>query len=210
MIWTKGGLVGLGLVLALSSCTSSHPAPAGVGPSTTTTSGTSTLGAGSTTEPTASGTPIVAPSSTSSSVAPSGPARCATAALGARLTGASGAAGSTYYTLLLTNQGAAPCVLQGYPGVSFVTGAAGQQIGAPADRISGPAPSLQVVPGASAGAVLQISVASNFGSDCRAEAAAGLRVFPPNQTAALFVAQAAQTCANPADVTLHVGALHSA
>jgi hypothetical protein len=130
--------------------------------------------------------------------------------LAASLTGASGAAGSTYYTLLLTNRGSAACVLQGYPGVSFVTGAGGQQIGAPAARISGPAPTVQLAPGGSAGAALQISVASNFGSGCQPASAAGLRVFPPNQTAALFLAQADQTCSNPADVTLHVGALQSA
>jgi hypothetical protein len=198
-IGTKACLVSLALAVALSSCTSSPHRPAATGSSTTSTS------AGSTTEPTASGTPIVAPTS-----APGGPARCATSVLAVSLTGASGAAGSTYYTLLLTNRGSAPCVLQGYPGVSFVTGAGGQQIGAPAARISGPAPTVQVAPGGSAGAALQISVASNFGSGCQPASAAGLRVFPPNQTAALFLAQADQTCSNPADVTLHVGALQSA
>ena len=200
--WTKGLPLGLALVAAASSCSSGSQHSAAGGSSTTSPAAT--------TEPTASGTPIVAPTSTVPTTATTpGPPRCATSVLAASLTGASGAAGSTYYTLVLANHGSAPCVLQGYPGVSFVTSAGGQQIGAAAARISGPAPSVTVAPGRSAGAVLQISVASNFGSGCQPALAAGLRVFPPDQTASSFVAQPDQTCANPADVTLHIGALHS-
>jgi hypothetical protein len=97
-------------------------------------------------------------------------------------------------------------VLQGYPGVSFVTGSNGQQVGAPAGRISGSAPTLTLAPGTKGRAVLQIGDASNFGSGCQQTATDGLRIYPPDQTAAVFVAHNDFGCANTSDVTLHVGA----
>jgi hypothetical protein len=204
MIRKKWGRLGLGLALGLTSCGSSHHSPAAAGSSTSVAPSTAAgapAGGGTTTEPTASGTPIVA-----STTGPSGPARCATAALGASLTGANGTAGSIYYALVLTNRGAVVCVLQGYPGVSFVTGSSGQQLGAPAGRIPGSAPSFDLAPGASSRAVLQITDASNYGASCQLTATDGLRVYPPSQTASLFVAHDDHGCANQTDVTLHVGA----
>jgi hypothetical protein len=136
--------------------------------------------------------------------------RCLTAALRGALTGANGAAGSVYYNLVLTNQGPSACTMQGYPGVSFVTVSNGQQVGAPASRTLGSAPSFLVSPGGSARAVLQITEAGNYGRACQITPVAGLRVYPPNQTASLFIAHADQGCANPAIVTLHVGPLQPA
>jgi hypothetical protein len=145
--------------------------------------------------------------SVAATTVPSGPGRCATSGLGAALTGANGTAGSIYYSIVFTNRGAATCLLQGYPGVSFVAGASGQQVGAPADRSPGSAPTVSLAPGGSARAVLQITEASNFGANCQLTATDELRVYPPNQTAALFIAHADHGCANPSDVTLHVGAV---
>ena len=54
--------------------------------------------------------------------------------------------------------------------------------------------------------MLQITEATNFGSDCRVTAVSGLKVFPPNQTASLYVVHTDHACANTTDVTLHVGA----
>jgi hypothetical protein len=55
--------------------------------------------------------------------------------------------------------------------------------------------------------VLQITDASIYGPGCQITPTVGLRIYPPDQTAALFVPHDDQACANPADVTLHVGAL---
>lgn len=94
--------------------------------------------------------------------------------------------------------------MQGYPGVSFVTGSAGQQLGAPASRITGSAPVVTLAPGQTAIANLGIVEASNFGSSCQLTNVDGLRVYPPNNTAALFVPHTDQGCANTADVTLKI------
>jgi hypothetical protein len=88
--------------------------------------------------------------------------------------------------------------------VSFVTGTVGKQLGAPAGRNPGSAPAVSVAPGASASATLQITEASNYGTPCGITPVAGLRVYPPNETAALFVPHTDQGCSNTADVTLHI------
>lgn len=54
--------------------------------------------------------------------------------LGVGLGDSDGAAGTIYQTVILTNESSKTCDLYGYPGVSFVTGAGGHQIGAPATR----------------------------------------------------------------------------
>ena len=46
-------------------------------------------------------------------------------------------AGHIGLQVTVTNGGSAPCVVEGFPGVSLVTGTQGQQLGAPAKRTSG-------------------------------------------------------------------------
>jgi hypothetical protein len=132
------------------------------------------------------------------------PGRCATSQLAGSLGSAEGAAGTIYYQLQLRNISAAACVLQGYPGVSFVAGADGHQVGDPAARVAGSAPSRVLAPGESAGATLAIVDASNFGTPCDLTNVLGLRVYPPDQTTALFVPHADKACANAQDLTLRI------
>lgn len=135
---------------------------------------------------------------------------CASAALKAALGPPSGAAGSSYLPIRFTNVSAAGCTLQGYPGVSFVTGPSGSQVGNPADRIprpAGPAHPVTLAPGGAANAVLQVADAGNYpASRCQPASAAYLRVFPPGQTAALYVRNAYgyPACASTGVTTLHV------
>jgi hypothetical protein len=114
-----------------------------------------------------------------------------------------------YYSLVLTNVGSSPCILQGYPGVSFVTGTQGQQVGAPAERISESVPSITLAPTGSASAVLQITDPTVYGPTCGLTPTVGLRVYPPNQRAALFIPHSDRGCSNPHDMTLHVGAFQT-
>jgi hypothetical protein len=65
-------------------------------------------------------------------------------------------------------------------------------------------------PGQAASATLAIVDAANFPSSCQQTPVLGLRVYPPNQTAALFVAHNDMACANTADVTLRIGPLAAA
>jgi hypothetical protein len=128
---------------------------------------------------------------------PSGPPGCATSALKASLGGPSGAAGSTYYPLILTNTSGSTCSLYGYPGVSFVT-ASGSQVGAAAshDPVY-PRQLVKLSPGGAAHADLQVAVAQNYPqSTCSPTAVHRLKVYPPGQTSALFVAINTTACAN--------------
>ncbi|HET6966617.1 MAG TPA: DUF4232 domain-containing protein [Acidimicrobiales bacterium] len=210
MIGTRFALAGaaLSLTLALAACTSSHPKSA---PATTVPASTSSSSPGAQTLPTVPATTATtgAPASTTST-APAGPPHCASSVLTASLANPNGAAGSVYYSLRLTNHGTVSCVLQGYAGVSFVTGPTGQQVGAAAARGTGSAPVISLAPGASAGAVLQITDPTNYGTDCGLTQVAGLRVFPPNQTAPLYIAHPDRACSNTTDVTLHIAAFQPA
>ena len=94
--------------------------------------------------PTSSALPVstIAPASPSSPASPAapakpgsvGPAGCPTSALRATLGAAQGTAGSAYQVIVLANVSAKTCTLYGYPGVSFVSGVGGSQIGKDAAR----------------------------------------------------------------------------
>ena len=92
------------------------------------------------------------------------------------------AAGSTYFELRFTNLGST-CTLRGYPGVSAVN-LAGAQLGKAASRDpSGTHRLVTLGRGVTAKAVVRITTVQNFPrSACRPASAAGLRVYPPNQT----------------------------
>ena len=115
--------------------------------------------------------------------------RCATSGLVIWLeTQGNGAAGSIYYNLDFTNLSGHACTLLGYPGVSAVN-LAGHTLGSAAARDNSHAPvRVTLAGGATARAVLRIVEAGNYpASICRQVPAAGLRVYPPNQTASKVV-----------------------
>ncbi|MGX5357121.1 DUF4232 domain-containing protein [Kocuria sp. KH4] len=125
-----------------------------------------------------------------------GPDRCATSALEVSAAPAGGAAGSVHVDLTVTNAAAEPCVLAGYPGVSFVD-ADGAALGAPAVRDAGvPGTGEELAPGESATAALRISQAAVH-PGCAAREAAGLRVYPPENRQSLVVPFPAEACTGP-------------
>jgi hypothetical protein len=137
------------------------------------------------------------------------PPRCATAQLVAWIdTQGNGAAGSTYYKLHLTNLSGRPCTLRGYPGVSAI-GLTGRQLGRPASRNPAhPAGLVALRAGATATAILQITDVHNFpAAACHATTAAGLRVYPPNQTTARQVPYPFPACRGNGIAYLHLEAL---
>jgi len=130
-------------------------------------------------------------------------AACATSALRGSLPAVGGAAaGHTYYPLSLTNDSAASCTLYGYPGVSFVSSPGGSQIGAAAARSTSayvfqaqPPQTVTLAPGQTAHAGLQLVTFGDFpASQCDVVTAHWVRVYPPNQTAPLYISFTAQTC----------------
>jgi hypothetical protein len=113
---------------------------------------------------------------------------------------AGAAAGSTYYPVDFTNTSSSACGMYGYPGVSFVTAgsSAGTQIGAAAQE--NPAfgkLTVRLAPGGVAHAWLQVAAAGNFPSAaCQPKTADWLKVFPPDQTVAIYVNHTFDACAS--------------
>jgi Protein of unknown function (DUF4232) len=124
------------------------------------------------------------------------PERCTTAELTGSLGPAEGAAGSIYRPLLLTNTGRRTCELTGFPGVSYVDGEDGQQIGPAAAMLGDRGGPVRLAVGAAASAQLRlVNVANYDAAVCRPTPVRGLRVYPPGDTAALFVPTDGTGCA---------------
>jgi hypothetical protein len=135
-----------------------------------------------------------------SATAASGPSSCRTRDLLVAVTEGEGAAGSTYYRVVLTNTSATTCRTGGFGGVSLVGDDNGTQIGAPADRTQADrVERLTLEPGAKAQATLQLASADNYSAArCRPAAAEGFRVYPPDETRSAFVPTGTTGCRNEA------------
>jgi len=192
-------LIALAAVAGCSSSSSSSSAPA------TSSSSSTPAAAGSSTA-------AVAPSTPSSSLSPAvtGTPACATSSLNVTLGASQGYAGGVYETIVFTNTSGSTCTLNGYPGVSLVSAPPYTQIGLAAQRSTNtPVKQITLATGASANAQLQIVDALNFGSaTCSPTQAAFLRVFPPNQTAPVYLTDTSQTCAQPVQ-TLFISAVQA-
>ncbi len=215
--WSGIFVIGLALVAGCGSAskpsttatTEASPAPAPVS--------TSSIPPANPVNTVPATTPPTSAGSSSSSTNPSSSggavettaASCSSHQLAAGLGSPDGTAGTVYYQLELRNTSGSSCAVQGYPGVSFVAGSDGHQVGSPASRVAGPMPRVLLTPGRSAEATLAIVDASNYGPSCRLTPVLGLRVYPPDQTAALFVPHTDEACALPQYVTLRIGPLAS-
>ncbi len=118
----------------------------------------------------------------------------------------SGAAGTIFYKLHFTNLSGRTCTLNGFPFLTAVN-LAGRQVGPRAVFRTPPSPRLvRLANGRTATAVLGIVETGNFSrSVCRPVTAAGLRVFPPNQTRSKLVPFPFSTCSRsrgPASLTI--------
>jgi hypothetical protein len=195
--------------LLLSGCGPSQPQS-----STTTPPGTSSASPGSASPGATSASPgqSAPPSATATMTAPpAGPALCKAAGLSAATDASGGgAAGSVYMKLNLTNTGSEPCVLRGFAGVSLAADAAGAPIGAPATRDETTAPTdVLLAPGQTGSAVLRYTQAGNY-PDCAMVDAAGYRIYPPEDTASLFLPQPTKACSNAEITLLAIGAFQAA
>ncbi len=134
--------------------------------------------------------PVAALAATSSPAAPAaGTPPCATSGLVIWMdTQGSPGASQDYFSLYFTNLSGHACALHGNPGVSAVS-LDGHQIGIPARWGNGAdAPVVRLASGATATATLNIENDQAFSrSACKPVTAAGLRVYPPNQTASKLI-----------------------
>jgi hypothetical protein len=138
-----------------------------------------------------------------------GPSGCLTSGLRASLGGAQGAAGSAYQVIVLANTSGKTCALYGYPGVSFVSGVGGAQIGAAATRDrSVAAKVVTLAPGQRGSFALRVVNAGTLpDASCHPVSASWLKIFPPENTAALYVGYTARACANAAATILSTRAV---
>lgn len=109
-----------------------------------------------------------------------------------------------YYTLLLRNRSSTACREAGYPGISLLAGNPATQVGASAQRVTGPTPTVTLAPGDAASAVVGVAEAGNYSSGCGQVTSDQLKIFPPNQTSALLISFKVTTCSNTSDKTLTV------
>ncbi len=147
----------------------------------------------------------------STSLSPAaGPPACPNGSLQVKLGVAQGYAGGVYQVIDFTNTSGSTCTLLGYPGVSLVSGPSNTQIGLAAKRSTAtPVKRITLAPGATANALLQIVDALNYPSaSCGPTQATALRVYPPNQTAPVFLPNTSNGCAKPVQ-TLYIGAVQS-
>ncbi|MFK0246799.1 DUF4232 domain-containing protein [Amycolatopsis azurea] len=110
--------------------------------------------------------------------------------------GGDAAAGTVYRQLVITNTSGHPCTIQGFPGVSYVTGADGHQVGEAAYRDGEKGGPVQLANGQSAAADIGFVNVRNYDeAACKPTETRGLRVYLPQETASNFVAVQGLGCA---------------
>ncbi|TVT25520.1 DUF4232 domain-containing protein [Amycolatopsis acidiphila] len=106
-------------------------------------------------------------------------------------------AGTVYRPLVFTNVSDHTCTIQGFPGVSYVGGADGHQVGQPAVRVGAKGPAVTLNKGQTASAAIGFVNVQNFDTvTCQPQPVRGLRVYPPQETASLFVDMSTTGCGN--------------
>lgn len=189
----NGGLLAapLAALTLLSGCGSDETgtAESSPAPATTTTASAPTTPTG-TAAPSTSHTDHT---QTTTSAAPN-PEGCAIGELNVTLGQPSGAAGSAELPVVFTNTGGRTCTLDGFPGVSYVTGASGSEVGAAAGR-SGSGSLVSLAPGAAATSLVRATNVENYSADqCGVTDVAGLKVYPPNSYDSVFLAYPTKGC----------------
>ena len=146
-------------------------------------------------------------SSTSSAISPAvvGAQACPNGSLKVTQGLGQGYAGGVYEVIDFTNTSGSTCTLYGYPGVSLVSGPPYVQIGLAAKRqatATTPVKLITLAPGDVANALLQIVDALNYPTaTCSPAAATDLQVYPPGQTAAVYLPNQSEACAEPVQTT---------
>ena len=195
---TRSLLAGAGLLAAalLTACGGSSSA--GSAPS-------SSLDVSSTAAATT--TTAMAPTTTATQPAGSGGSKeCKAGNLKLSLGSGDAAAGHFYVPIVFTNTGSAPCLMRGFPGVSYVTGDNGSQVGAPATRNGSIGSSITLAPNATASSVVTVTDVAVFDANsCQPTSVRGFRVYAPDDTASMFIARDGTGCAgNPPSPQLQV------
>jgi hypothetical protein len=194
---THVGVVAAGAVLAtvLAGCGSGSGSSASSTPSSP-ASDTSTPASSS-----SSATPSPAGSSNSATEPPAQASNtdgfCKAADVTLSFGQGDAAAGTVYRQLVITNSSGRKCIVQGFPGVSYVAGADGHQVGQAAVRVGTKGAAFTLNKGDSVQADIGFVQVANFEpATCRPTATNGLRIYLPQDTASKFIADPGTGCAN--------------
>lgn len=188
---TPARLAAAGLFLALAAGCGSGSAP-----STTTSAPNASPTATETTSATAAPTRPPNQTTGGGGGGGSGSPMCTTEHLQISLGPSEGAAGSVYRTVIFRNTGSVTCHLGGFPGVSYVAGSDSHQVGAAAAMSGDRGADVQLAPGGTAGAAVQmVNVANYDAAACRPTAVDGVRVYPPGNTGSQVVPLQTTGCA---------------
>lgn len=136
---------------------------------------------------------------------------CKVADLDLRLGGGDSAAGTTYRAVVFTNKGSRTCTIQGFPGVSYVAGDDGHQVGPSAKRTGTKGPVITLKPGDSAFADVGFVQVRNYDeAQCKPTEVRGLRIYPPHEYDSMFLANPGTGCAaTPPGNQLTVGTVQA-
>jgi hypothetical protein len=125
--------------------------------------------------------------------------------------GQSGGAGHVSTRLTFKNTSGHECWMRGFPGVSYVAGGNGAQVGASALRNGGDGPSaarITMLPNGHAYANLDQPQPRNFPkAQCDPTSARGLRVYPPDETTSLYAPDQSLACGHGKTGRPSVGAV---
>jgi hypothetical protein len=137
--------------------------------------------------------PTAAAPTTSVSPTPGG--HCLNAQLALSLKPGSPGAGQIYTSIVFTNTSTVPCTLAGHPGVSYVAGSDGHQVGTSASRDAGTVTTVTLAPSGTASATLHEANYQNFDAAvCKPVKIEGLRVYPPGSTRSFFLRRPGTQC----------------
>ncbi|RSM38594.1 DUF4232 domain-containing protein [Amycolatopsis balhimycina DSM 5908] len=179
-------------VLALSACGSGGTAPAA-----NSSAPSSSESPAATTVTTATSSPSSSPPAAPPVAQPVDNGLCKAGDVQLSLGQGDAGAGSVYRPLLIKNASAKPCVVQGFPGVSYVAGADGHQVGKDAFREGTKGNAVKLNPGQTAAADIQFVNVQNFDpGTCQPTPVKGLRIYLPQETASNFVASDGTGCAS--------------
>lgn len=205
------GVIAAGLV-ALAGCSSSS-----VSSGPTSAPGSTVNSGGPSGTPGTSGTPSTGENDggqpTATTVDTGGTGECRTDQLSASINSRGGAAmGSVYFKIIFTNNGSAPCTMQGFPGVSYTDGPNGDPIGNPALRDESVAVTPVVLaPGGQAWAQVR-STNGQSGyptATCKPVQVQGVRIYPPDNKASLFISRPGTECSGTTINILDVQAVQA-
>jgi hypothetical protein len=208
----RGLLTGVAfLTVTFAAGCGSSPSSSSSAPAAPASSASATSSAASPTASSPTGAASASASPSGSATAPGGTAgaapACATQDLKASAGQGQGAAGSVYQTIDFTNISAKTCTLYGYPGVALAVGSPITQVGAAATRSNTAAPTLvTLAAGQTANALLRIAQALNYPTaKCDPVTTTYLQIYPPNQTAPIYLAYKSTGCKETSVKLLTIG-----